>query len=184
MIKRIGFQLFIGLLAMACTLQVNAQDKPAPSPMGKVYQRLGVTDVEVTYSRPGVKGRSIFAAEGLVPHGKLWRTGANRATKISFSTDVMIGGKKVPAGEYAIFSIPAAGEWTVIFNSNPDQGGTGNYEESKDVVRVKAATQELPFSVETFTIGFNNVQPASADLLIYWDTVLVSVPITVEKTWE
>ncbi len=182
--KRIGFQLIVGLLAMACTLQLNAQDKPAASPLGKVYQRVGVTDVEVEYSRPGVKGRSIFAAEGLVPHGKLWRTGANGATKISFSTDVMIGGKTVPAGTYAIFSIPGASEWTVIFNSNPNQGGTGNYEESKDVVRVKAETQELPFSVESFTIGFNNVKPTSTELLIYWDTALVSVPISVKKTWD
>lgn len=182
--KRIGLQLVIGLLAMACTLQLNAQEKPAPSPLGKVYQRVGVTDVEVEYSRPGMKGRSIFTADGLVPHGKLWRTGANRASKITFSTDVMIGGKTVPAGTYAIFSIPAAGKWTVIFNSNPDQGGTGNYEESKDVVRVTAETQTLPFSVETFTMGINNVQPTSADLLIYWDTTLVSVPISVKKTWE
>ncbi|PHN02659.1 DUF2911 domain-containing protein [Flavilitoribacter nigricans] len=182
--KRIGFQLIVGLLAMACTLQLNAQDKPAPSPLGKVYQRVGVTDVEVTYSRPGVKGRSIFAAEGLVPYGKLWRTGANGATKISFSTDVMIGDKTVPAGSYAIFSIPAADKWTIIFNSNTEQGGTGNYEDSKDVVRVTAETQELPFSVETFTMGFNNVKPTSAELLIYWDTALVSVPIKVKKTWE
>lgn len=182
--KRIGFQLIVGLLVMACTLQLQAQDKPAASPLGKVYQRVGVTDVEVAYSRPGVKGRSIFAAEGLVPYGKLWRTGANQATKISFSTDVMIGGKTVPAGTYAIFSIPGASEWTVIFNSNPDQGGTGNYEESKDVVRVTAASQELPFSVENFTIGFNNVQSTSAELIIYWDTALVSVPIKVKKTWE
>jgi hypothetical protein len=182
--KKIGFQLMIGLLAIACTVQLHAQDKPAPSPLGKTYQRLGVTDVEVEYSRPGVKERTIFSADGLVPYGKLWRTGANRATKISFSTDVMIGGKTVPAGTYAIFSIPGASEWTVIFNSNPDQGGTGNYEESKDVVRVTAAVQQLPFSVETFTIGFNNVKPTSADLLIYWDTALVSVPIKVENTWD
>lgn len=182
--KRIGFQLIVGLLAMICTLQLNAQDKPAASPLGKVYQRLGVTDVEVEYSRPGVKGRSIFSADGLVPYGKLWRTGANSATKISFSTDVMIGGKTVPAGTYAIFSIPGADEWTIIFNSNPNQGGTGNYEESKDVVRVTAETQELPFSVENFTIIFNNVKPTSADLIMYWDNALVSVPISVKNTWE
>lgn len=181
--KRIAFQMLIGLLAMACTLQVSAQDKPAASPMGKVYQRLGVTDVEVEYSRPGVKGRSIFAADGLVPLGKLWRTGANARTKISFSTDVMIGGTKVPAGTYSILSIPGKEEWTVIFSSNTTSGA-GAYKEENDVARVKVAAQELPFSVETFTIGFNNVQPTSADLMIYWDTVLVSVPLQVEKTWE
>jgi hypothetical protein len=182
--KKLFTPLLIGLLAVMCTLQVQAQDKPAPSPLGKVYQRLGVTDVEVAYSRPGVKGRSVFTADGLVPHGKLWRTGANLATKISFSTDVMIGGKKVPAGEYSILSIPEAGKWTVIFNSDAGLRGTGGYSEEKDVARVTAEVQTLPFSVETFTIGFNDVKDTSADLMIYWDTSLVSVPITVEKTWE
>lgn len=183
MIKRIGFTLFIGLLTMAGSIQLSAQDSPAPSPLGKVYQRLGVTDVEVNYSRPGVKERSIFATEGLVPFGKLWRTGANQSTKISFSTDVMIDGKKVPAGEYAIFTIPAADEWTVIFNSNL-QGGTGNYSESKDVARVKVKSDKLPFPVETFTILFGNVKPTSADLVMFWETTMIGVPITVEKTWD
>ncbi|MEZ4991549.1 MAG: DUF2911 domain-containing protein [Saprospiraceae bacterium] len=176
--------LLIGLLAVTFSIQAQAQDKPAPSPLGKVYQRVGVTDMEVTYSRPGVKGRSVFAAEGLVPHGKLWRTGANAATKISFSTDVMIGGKKVPAGEYSILSIPDAGKWTVIFNSDAGLRGTGGYTEDKDVARVMAEVQTLPFSVESLTVGFNNVKDTSTDLLIYWDTSLVSIPITVEKTWE
>lgn len=182
--KKLLTPFLIGLLAIAFSVQVQAQDKPAPSPLGKVYQRVGVTDVEVTYSRPGVKGRSIFAADGLVPYGKLWRTGANLATKISFSTDVMIDGKKVPAGEYSILSIPEADKWTVIFNSDAGLRGTGGYSEDKDVVRVSAETMTLPFSVETFTIGIDAVTDTSAALLIYWDTKLVGVPITVEKTWE
>ena len=182
--KRIGIQLFIGIFAVLFSVQVNAQDKPAPSPLGKVYQRLGVTDVEVEYSRPGVKDRAVFSADGLAPFGKLWRTGANRATKITFSTDVMIGGKKVAAGTYSIFSIPGATEWTIIVNTDYDQGGTGSYDEAKDVVRVKVEPAELPFAVETMTFAFNNVKSTSADLLLYWEKTLVSVPISVEKTWE
>lgn len=180
--KRISFQLMIGLLVMACSFQLQAQDKPAASPLGKVYQRLGVTDVEVTYSRPGKKDRAIFAAEGLVPYGKLWRTGANAATKISFSTDVMIGGKKVPAGEYGVYSIPGKESWTVIFSSKAV--GANNYDKSNDVARVTAEPQELPWPVETFTIAFGDVKPTSANLVMFWDQTVVQVPITVEKTWE
>lgn len=182
--KRFAIPLFIGLLAVCFSVQVQAQDKPAPSPLGKVYQRVGVTDMEVTYSRPGVKERTIFAADGLVPFGKLWRTGANRASKVSFSTDVMIGDTKVAAGTYAIFSIPGAEEWTLIINKNADQGGTGNYDESKDAVRVTATPGELPFSIENFSFGFNNVKDTSVDLMLYWEKTIVSIPITVEKTWE
>lgn len=182
MIKKIGFKLLIGLLAMACTFNAQAQDKPAPSPLGKVYQRLGVTDVEVTYSRPGVKERSIFAADGLVPYGKVWRTGANAATKISFSTPVMIGGKTLPAGDYGIYSIPGEEEWTVIFSKK--MTSANGYDKANDAARVTVKPGELPWSIETFTMAFGNVKPTSMDLSIFWEKALVSVPISVEKTWE
>lgn len=181
--KRFRFQLLLGALAMLTTLQVSAQDKPAPSPLGKVYQRVGVTDIEVAYSRPGVKGRTIFASDGLTPFGKLWRTGANRATKISFSTDVMIGGKKVAAGDYAIFSIPGEKEWTFIINSEPNQGGTGNYKEAQDVVRLTAQAQDFPGPVESMTFVFSDVKDTSANLVLVWENTMVGFPIEVEKTW-
>jgi len=181
--KTLNIQLFIGVFALLLSLQVDAQDKPAASPLGKAYQRLGVTDVEITYSRPGVKGRDIFAANGLVPYGKLWRTGANLATKISFSTDVMVGGKKVKAGEYAVFSIPGKEEWTFILNTVTDQGGTGNYDEGKDALRITVPAQEYPGPVETMTFVFGNVKDTSADLAMIWENTAVMVPISVEKTW-
>lgn len=181
--KKLGIKLFIGVFAVLFSLQVNAQDKPAPSPLGKVYQRVGVTDMEVTYSRPSVKGRTIFAEKGLQPYGKLWRTGANGATKISFSTDVMIGGKKVAAGDYSIFSIPGADEWTVIFNTDAAQRGTGKYTKDKDAVRLMVAPAEYPAVVETMTIAFANVKDTSTDLVILWEKAMIVVPITVEKTW-
>jgi hypothetical protein len=181
--KKFHFQLFIGIFAMLFSLQVNAQDQPAPSPLGKVYQRVGVTDIEVTYSRPGVKGRTIFAADGLVPFGKLWRTGANAATKISFSTDVTVGGKKVEAGDYAIFTIPDADEWIFILNTDAEQSGTGSYTEDKDAARIAVTPEEFPGPVETMTFVFANVKDTSADLLLVWENTLVRVPIEVEKTW-
>jgi len=181
--KKLGIQLFIGVFAVLFSLQVNAQDKPAASPLGKVYQRVGVTDMEVTYSRPSVKGRSIFAADGLQAYGKLWRTGANGATKISFSTDVMIGGKKVAAGEYSILSIPGADEWTLIVNSDAGLRGTGGYSKDKDAVRLMVKPGEYPSNVETMTIAFANVTDTSTDLVILWEKTMIAVPITVEKTW-
>ena len=176
-------------LCLACMLtilfafQLQAQDKPAPSPLGKLYQRVGVTDIEVEYSRPGVKDRTIFAADGLQPYGKLWRTGANAATKISFSTDVMVAGKKVAAGTYSIFSIPGADEWTFILNSDADQRGTGKYDKAKDVVRTMVEPGKYPIKVETMTFAFGNVKDTSADLAMIWEETIIVVPITVEKTW-
>lgn len=175
--------MFFGLLAMAMTINLNAQSKPAASPLGKVYQRVGVTDVEVTYSRPGMKGRDIFATGGLVPFGKLWRTGANAATTISFSTDVMIGGEKVEAGEYSLFTIPGESKWTVMLNSEADLRGTGGYDAGKDVVRIEVEPMEFPLEVETMTFVFGNVKDTSADLNLIWANTAIAIPISVEKTW-
>ncbi len=181
--KKFTFSMLSSLLAVLFTLQLSAQDAPAPSPLGKVYQRVGVTDIEITYSRPGMKGRTIFAEDGLTPLGKLWRTGANAATKISFSTDVMVGGKKVAAGDYAIFSIPGSEEWTFILNTDADQRGTGRYDEAKDAARITVSVTEYPNPVETMTFVFGNVKDTSADLALLWEKTMIVVPIEVEKTW-
>jgi hypothetical protein len=181
--KKIGISLIFSLFALMLTLQVNAQSKPAASPLGKVYQRVGVTDIEVTYSRPGVKDRKIFAEDGLTPFGNLWRTGANGATTISLSTDAMIGGKKVPAGTYSILSIPGKEKWTIIINSDAGLRGAGGYDEAKDVARFEVEPAEFPFSVETLTFVFGTVKDTSAYLDLIWEKTLVSIPIEVEKTW-
>ena len=181
--KKIATFCLACMLTFLFAVQVQAQDKPAPSPLGKVYQRVGVTDIEVEYSRPGVKDRTIFAADGLQPYGKLWRTGANAATKISFSTDVMVGGKKVAAGTYSVFSIPGAEEWTFILNQDADQGGTRNYDEAKDAVRIMVKPGVYPNKVETMTFAFGNVKDTSTDLAMIWEETVIMVPITVEKTW-
>ena len=182
--KKIAFRLFLGLFAVLLAFQVNAQSKPAASPLGKVYQRVGVTDIEVTYSRPGVKDRKVFAADGLVTYGNLWRTGANAATTISFSTDVTIGGTKVPAGEYALLSIPGKEKWTIILNSDSKLRGTGSYDSKKDVARFEVdAASDFPVKVETMTILFSDVKDTSASLGIFWENTAVGIPIEVKKTW-
>ncbi len=182
--KKFGIQLTMGLFALLFAFSLQAQDKPAPSPLGKVYQRLGVTDVEIVYSRPGVKGRTVFAAEGLQSYGKLWRTGANAATTISFSTDVMVGGKKVAAGKYSVFSVPGAEKWKFMINSNAELRGTRNYDEAKNAVSLELTPTEYPSNVETMTFVFANVTDTSMDLMMFWEKTVLTIPITVEKTWE
>jgi len=148
---------------------------PQASPAASFKQRVGLTDVEVEYSRPGVKGRKIFG--GLVPYGEVWRTGANSATKITFSTDVKLEGSAVPAGSYALFTIPGEGEWTVILNKVTGQWGAYAYDQKNDLVRVKAKAAALPESVETMTLSVDDVRGGTAKLAMTWDKTRVSVGI-------
>lgn len=154
-------------------------DFPAPSPAATVKQRVGVTDIEVNYFRPGVKGRKIFG--GLEPYDAVWRTGANNPTKITFSTPVKIGGQEVPAGTYGLYSIPGRTEWTVIVNKIGAQDwGAYNYSEKNDVARVKVKPMALAEKVETFEIDFSDVAPQSANLNLTWEKVRVPVKIEVD----
>jgi hypothetical protein len=148
---------------------------PQASPAASFKQRVGLTDVEIEYSRPGVKGRKIFG--GLVPYGEVWRTGANSATKITFSTDVKLEGAAVPAGSYALFTIPGESEWTVILNKVTGQWGAYAYDQKNDLVRVKAKAAALPESVETMTLSVDDVRGGTAKLAMTWDKTRVSVGI-------
>lgn len=174
--------LAVGLALVGTALaQTPAAPKlvlPQASPPATLKQQVGITDIEVTYNRPGVKGRKIFG--GLVPYGEIWRTGANSATKITFSTDVKIGGAAVPAGTYELFSIPGEQEWTVIIHKNMSQWGSYAYDPKNDVARVTARVSKLPSLVETFWIGINDVRDTSATLNLNWEYTRVSVPLTVD----
>jgi tetratricopeptide (TPR) repeat protein len=151
---------------------------PAPSPSATFQQRVGLTDITLDYSRPGVKGRTIFG--DLVPYDKLWRTGANMATRIEFSDDVKIDGKELKAGTYALFTIPGKDQWTLIFNSNYNQGGIAQYKESEDVLRVKVFPQKMDEIIESFTIDINDITDSGAKLWILWEYTAVPVQITVD----
>ena len=171
-------------LALGITTATFAQapkvDFPAASPTSTLKERVGLTDIEIVYSRPSVKGRKIFG--GLVPYGEVWRTGANNATKITFSTDVKINGAAVAAGTYALFTIPGADEWTIIINKGAAQWGAFQYKEADDVVRVKAKAEKLPQHVESFVIAFDGLRDESADLLLAWDNTIVPIKIEHELT--
>jgi hypothetical protein len=154
-------------------------DFPAPSPTSTLKQRVGLTDVEIVYGRPGVKGRKVFG--GLEPYGEVWRTGANSPTKITFSTPVKLGGKEVPAGSYGLFSIPGEKEWTVIINKiDAKDWGAYSYKKENDVARAMVKPVTLSETVETFTIDLNDIRHESAMLNLVWDKTRVSVPIQVD----
>lgn len=177
---------FLSAITLAAGLAfaggLNAQTPsltlPSPSPGCTLKQRIGLTDIQIDYSRPGVKGRKIFGE--LLPYGAVWRTGANQATKISFSTDVKLNGNEVPEGTYTLFTIPDESEWTVILskstNSNPFA-----YNKSEDLVRFKVSPATLAEHVETFTIDFTDVRDDSATLYLVWDQTYVPVRIELDQ---
>ncbi|MFA0963888.1 DUF2911 domain-containing protein [Roseivirga sp. BDSF3-8] len=152
-------------------------DMPAPSPASTIMQKVGLVDAKVVYSRPSMKGRTIFG--DLVPYGEVWRTGANASTKVHFSDDVMIDGQKLEGGEYALYTIPGEDEWTVIFSKNTGLWGSGGYEQSDDALRVTVDPMSMDKAVETFTMNFANLTDEGADLMLMWDKTGVAIPITV-----
>lgn len=167
------------MFAGGLSAQSNRVEFPSPSPACTIKQHVGLTDIEIVYSRPGVKGRQIFGS--LVPYDKVWRTGANAATKITFSTPVKINGADVPAGSYSLFTIPGENEWTIILNKTTGQSGL-QYDEKADVVRVKAVPGKQAEPVETFTIEFNDVRDDSASLNLVWDRTVVPVKLEMDLT--
>jgi hypothetical protein len=145
---------------------------PQASPRSTVTQRVGLTDVTITYSRPSLKNREAFGANSpLAPYSKRWRTGANGSTTIKFSDEVTIEGKKVPAGEYGLYTIPNAGEWTVVLNKSTKQGAdVDGFKEDQDVARFVVKPYKLGSKVETFTINFADLTPATANVDLQWNT--------------
>lgn len=164
------------LFAAAAFAQAPAIDIPAPSPASTLKQRVGLTDIEIVYARPGVKGRKIFG--GLEPFGSIWRVGANNATTITFSTPVKFGGKDVPAGKYALFAQLGREDWTVILSSANQQWGSYSYNAKDDVARATVKANSLgDVLVETFLIDINQIRDDSAALNLVWENTVVSVPL-------
>ncbi|WP_461533383.1 DUF2911 domain-containing protein [Sinomicrobium sp.] len=170
--------------AMAC-FTVGAQvQTPAASPSATIEQQVGLTDISVSYSRPAMRGRTIFG--NLVPYGKVWRTGANVNTKISFSDDVTIGGKSLKKGTYSLYTIPGKTSWDVIFYSDSDNwGNPQEWDESKIALKTTVSPVTLPFDITSFTILLSDITNDSAELGIMWEKTYVGVTVEVpteEKT--
>jgi len=174
----------LALLVSNCDLRAAGEkfEFPDASQHSNVKQRVGLTDVEIDYSRPNVRGREIFG--GLVPYGKVWRTGANASTKIKFSDAVKIGGKDVPAGEYAFYTLPTENEWTIILSKDTKGWGAYDYKSDTDALRVTVKPTILANPVESFTISFENLRDDGATIALEWDKTRVPVELatnTVEK---
>jgi hypothetical protein len=174
-LKRLSFSIFF--LCCAAGLVRADLDLPRPSPFAKVVQTVGLTDITVDYSSPGVKGRKIWGA--VVPTDQMWRAGANQATKVTFSRDVTFAGKPVPAGTYAFFVIPTKSVWTVILNKRADQAGTGrDYKQADDLLRVQVQPKAAPFR-ERLAYLVTDFTDDKASLDLEWEKVRLSIPITV-----
>ncbi len=168
------------VIALAVTLLVarsaDAQIKPYRlSPNASVSQTVGLTDIVVTYSRPGVKGREIWGK--LLPYDKVWRAGANDATNITFSDDVTIAGKPVKAGSYSFFVTPHQGDWTVILNSEK-QWGAFRYDSTKDILKYQVKPETAPLE-ERLSYSFTDLTPTSVKLVLRWEKVSIAVPIEI-----
>ena len=165
--------LLVGLFGTAAQAQ-----KARKSPKSVLQQTVGLTEITVTYFRPSLKGRKL---DKLAPNGKVWRTGANNATEVTFSNAVTLGGKDIAAGTYSLYSIPGDGEWTIILNSKLSWGT--QYDESQDVHRFSANASKGGAGVETFTINVTDISDNNTDanIELAWADVSVKFPITVSK---
>jgi hypothetical protein len=166
------------ILTLLAPVAAHAQQQlklPRVSPKATLTQTVGLTDVTITYCRPGVKGRTIWG--DLVPYDKVWRTGANEATTIQVSQDVKINGQALPAGTYSLHTIPGKTQWTVIFNKTAEQWGSYEYDQTKDALRVQVTPQSGP-NQELLAFSFPDVQNDKATVELAWEKV--RVPFTIE----
>lgn len=172
-------KLVLFVFAVTLLFSVDAQiETPQPSPFTKIEQKVGLTDVTLEYSRPSMKGRKIFG--DLVPYGKMWRTGANKNTMVTFSDDVVVDGTTLKAGSYAIFVTPGESSWDVIFYSDIENWGIPReWDDSKVAAKTTVNTYEMPMAVETWTISIDDLKSNSAQIGFIWENTYVGVKVKV-----
>jgi hypothetical protein len=173
-------KLLLVFAVFAMSFAAYAQiETPAPSPLAKFEQKVGLTDVTIEYSRPSVKGRTVFG--DLEPFGGMWRTGANKNTIITFSDDVMIAGQEVKAGSYAMFTkLNSATQWDVMFYTDTENWGTpAEWDDSKVAATAKVDVMQLPMNIETLTIDINNITSSGGTIDIIWEKSYTGIPFTV-----
>ena len=172
------FSVLTTVSALICLSGIvfSEQKLPQMSQAASVTQTIGLTDISVTYHRPGVKGREIWGK--LLPYDKVWRAGANDATIVMFSDDVTVGGRPLKAGEYSFFVTPHQGDWTVIFNSQQKQWGAYNYDSTKDVLKVSIKPEVIP-NQEWLSYSFSDLTISSAKLVLRWEKIALPIPIEV-----
>ncbi len=179
MMKKLQLALMftIGLVSMNTYAQRIAM--PAPSPLEVTTQQFGMGEVTIEYSRPSVKGRTIFG--DVVPYGKIWRTGANAATKLTFTDDVTLDGNAVKSGTYSLYTIPSKDSWEIMLYSDLELGGNvADYKTENEVVRFKVKATKIPLKLETMMISIGNITPSTADLMLMWENTVISIKMATE----
>lgn len=147
---------------------------PAPSPLCKIEQKVGLSTVSIEYSRPSVRNRKIFG--DLVPYGKVWRTGANMSTKFTISDDITVEGKKLPKGSYSLYTVPGEEEWDIIFYNEVNISGVPKVmDQAKETARIKVKAELLTYTTETFLIDINSVNQDNASMNIMWENTIVPI---------
>ncbi|GJM35175.1 MAG: hypothetical protein DHS20C18_41760 [Saprospiraceae bacterium] len=170
------------LIALSCLLRLDAQNLRTPtlSPASEIKQEVGLTEITLSYARPSAKGRTVFG--DLVPYGEIWRTGANASTKLTFEEAVKIAGNDLPAGTYALYTIPGEKEWTIIIHKKTDMRSIAGdrVKPENDAFRFTVAPIHNPITVETFTMQFTDITTNSCHLQLAWENTLVKFPIELE----
>lgn len=172
-------KILIIIALVACNYAfAQTLNTPQPSTTQTIKQNFGLSSIELSYSRPNAKGRKIMGE--LVPFGKVWRTGANSATTLTFGDDVTIGNKKITAGKYGLLTIPGKDSWTLIITKQTDVTSPAAYKESEDVVRVNVKPMTMSNMVESFTMQFANVKSSTCDLHLMWENTAIALPISTD----
>jgi tetratricopeptide (TPR) repeat protein len=166
------------LIAFSPSAEAQQLKTPAPSPTQTIDQAFALSNIKIEYSRPGVKGRKVFG--DLVPFGKIWRTGANASTKITFGDSVKVEGNIIKPGTYALYTIPNADSWTIMFYKDLALGSVADYKTEDEVLRVKVKPSALPQKVETFTINIADVTATSASVELLWENTRAAFNVTTD----
>jgi len=167
--------LFLSAALFALSLSAQNDADKRPSPPAQASKTVGDLNIDIAYSQPGVKGRTIWGV--LVPYGKVWRTGANEATTFEINQDVLIEGQKLAAGKYALFTIPTKKDWIVIFNSVPNQWGAYSYDDSKDILRVQVKPKMKEESTERLTFQIDEKGKKEAEVTMTWEKLSVGFTV-------
>ncbi|GAB4411566.1 MAG: DUF2911 domain-containing protein [Bacteroidia bacterium] len=173
--KYFGYTLALALVLLVSPLMGQIR-MPSASPSAKVEQQFGLSNIVIEYARPSAKGRTIFG--DLVPYDKIWRTGANAATKITFGADVKLEGKDVPAGTYALYTIPGKESWSVMLYKDLSLGGNvAAYDKANELISVSVKPMAMPMKMETFTIGVDDLRDNSCSLYLIWEETLINLRV-------
>lgn len=173
-------KLLITLVLLISTLALNAQiNKPALSPRITINQQVALVNVTLDYGQPNKQNRKVFGS--LIPYNKVWRTGANSSTKLTFDQDIKLAGHSIPKGTYGLYSIPGKSEWTIIIHKDSKLWGSGGYDKANDLIRFQVPVHHLTESVETLNIRFENFKTDGGDLTICWENTKVIIPLFVNS---